>query len=200
MRRAFAISLTLAALLGGCAKFFGTVVDMPRDNAAAMIYNMPSAANLMGMPLGLSGTHMSVARSEDGVTWTYTRDGKPACAFTAFVSEESSETSLVWSEVSKLGGSGDEYDYMCSAVNVLGKESVAATLESRAADKVGAQQQIAALAPAHMASVYKEIGKELQRQTSGSQGGGGCSDLGTSAAQASCNGTRGLKDPTDRRY
>ncbi|WP_309623942.1 hypothetical protein [Novosphingobium sp.] len=195
MHKAFGMLASLLPLLGGCGQLFGTVVEMPRDSAATMLYNMGSAANLMDMPLGLSGTRMAVARSSDGVVWTYSRYGKPTCTFTAHVSEESAETSLVWSEVDEIGHEGE--DYLCAAVGVIGKESVAATLEGRAADTIGAQREIAALAPAHLSSVFKGISDEMTRQTRSETSD--CHELGTSAAQASCGGTRGLKDPTDRR-
>lgn len=195
MRKTFAIIIGLAPLLGGCGQLFGTVVDMPPDSAATMLYNMGSAANLMDMPLGLSGTRMMVARGSDGIVWTYSRYGKPTCTFTAHVSEESAETSLVWSEVDEIGTEGE--DYLCAAVNVIGKESVAATLENRAADTIGAQREIAALAPAHLASVFKGISEEVTRNTNANTSD--CHELGTSAAQASCGGARGLQDPTEKR-
>lgn len=195
MHKTFVIIMGLAPLLSGCGQLFGTVVEMPRDSAATMLYNMGAAANLMNMPLGLSGTRMAVAHSEDGVVWTYSRYGKPTCTFTAHVSEESAETSLVWSEVDELTRAGD--DYLCAAVGVIGKESVAATLEGRAADALRAQREIAALAPAHLASVFKGISDEVTRNANANTSD--CHELGTSAAQASCGGTRGLKDPTEKR-
>ena len=195
MRKTFAIIIGLAPLLSGCGQLFGSVVEMPRDSAATMLYNMGSGANLMDMPLGLSGIRMAVARSSDGVVWTYSRHGKPTCTFTAHVSEESAETSLVWSEVDEISAGGE--DYLCAAVGVIGTESVAATLEGRAADTIGAQREIAALAPAHLASVFKGISDEVTRNANANTSD--CHELGTSAAQASCGGTRGLKDPTEKR-
>lgn len=194
MHKMFAIIIGLAPFLGGCAQLFGTVVEMPRESAAAMLYNMGRGANLMDMPLGLSGTTIKVARTDDGVVWTYSRYGKPTCTFTAHVSEETAETSLVWSEVDELTRAGD--DYLCAAVGVIGKESVAATLEGRAADTIGAQREIAALAPAHMASVFKGIGDEVNRRATSDFDN--CHQMGTSADQATCGGARGLQDPTEK--
>lgn len=190
--------LLMCAALVGCGKLFGTVVDQPRAVAENTLYNMRQDANLMDMPLGLSGTTQTIARGGDGVVWTYSRWGKPVCTFTAHVSEESADTSLVWTGVETLVDETDN-SYLCAAVDLIGRESVAATLENRSADELGTQQRIASLAPAHVKSIFSEISQDLQRSKAQFDEGRNCARLRTSADQADCNGTHGLRDPTDRR-
>lgn len=197
MRGAIAIVIGFMPLVAGCGQLFGTVVDMPRDAAASMLYNMAGNADLMDMQIGLSGTTIAISHSSDGIVWTYSRFGKPACAFTAHVSEETAETSLVWSDVDDISAKGEDVEYMCAAINVIGKESVAATLENRAADAIKAQTEVAALTPAHLASVFKEVSEEVKRQSNSQTED--CSNLGTSAAQAACHGNSSLIDRSDRR-
>lgn len=194
LKRSFVIG-TLSLILGGCGELFGTVVDQPRDAVAGMIYNMPVSANVMGLAELVPGTKSRVGQTDAGIVWTFSVYGKDECRFTVHVKSESDSSSIVWSDIDELGN-GDRA-FLCDAVRITGEESVAATLEGRAADEAKVQHQLAAAVPANMASIQKTIGEEIVRQVNARPDD--CYKETTSAAQAACNGNNSLQEPKSDR-
>lgn len=190
MKRTLILPLIIS-MLSSCGELFGTVVSHPADAVSSMLYNMPNQANMMGFLDQLPGTSNRIRLSREGVVWTYAVYGKDECNFTAHVKRETDTSSVVWSDVEELGN-GDRA-YLCDAVQIVGEESIAATLEGRAADEVGMQRRLAAAVANNVGSVEKSIFEEVNRSINAKPDN--CHLLQTSADQAACNGDRSLKEP-----
>jgi hypothetical protein len=144
MRRHSVITMMGCALLAGCGELGATVVELPRAQAVELFYHIPGSADLMDLPLkeGRSAERR-VDRTPDGVAWTYLRKGSPVCQLTIHIREESATSSVVWTEVEKVAAYDD--NNLCAALDIAGSESVAATIEGRAANRERAENSIAAL-------------------------------------------------------
>lgn len=173
--------------LGGCGELFGDVVKLPRAAATSMIYNMPANANLMAMAGRFPEAEMRIATTEEGVVWTYRLSGQDACKFTAHVKEQDENTSVVWTSTEDVSAEGE--GYLCAAVRVVGKESVAATIEGRPADRIKVETELAGVMVDNMGSVHKTLGKQVEAAAAQMEPQD-CHKLGTSALQEQCRSGR----------
>lgn len=134
---------TICWLLAGCGELSGSAVQMSRRQTMQLLYDMPDTIDLTNFPLQGRNASKIVERSNEGVVWVYQFYGKPICRFTIHIKEQSERSSVVWTTLEEVGG--DPPNLMCQAAKIVGEESVAATLEGRAVNRVEIEQQIAAL-------------------------------------------------------
>lgn len=145
MRRRCWAFVSGCLLLTGCGELGGDVIELPRAEAVERFYFLAGPVDLMDLPLkhGMSSARL-VDRTAEGVTWTFMRKGEPVCRLTIHVKEETSTTSVIWTDVEKVAQYDD--NGLCAALDIVGNESVAAVIEGRAANRERAAQQIDALA------------------------------------------------------
>ena len=194
MNKSILAAATLCVLLSGCGELFGTVVDMPRDQAAMLIYNMPNQANAMWLVEHNPGSKLRSMLTEQGVVWIATKYGKEACRFTAHVKEEADDSSVVWTDLERIGEGDDQF--LCDSLKIAGEESVAAAIEARPIDENALQAKLASAVISDIGSVEKSIFEDISRTIKDQKGD--CSGASTSAGMAACNGDKSLLDPTDR--
>lgn len=143
MLRQVCRSAALCLLLTGCGEITGTVVDMQTAEVSNLLYHLPSKADLMEMPFLSPAASRTIDQIDTGVIWTYAINRKPVCLFTAHIKEDTSSTSVVWTDVAEVSGDGESP--MCDRLEIAGPESVAAALEGRAADRSMVERRIAAM-------------------------------------------------------
>jgi hypothetical protein len=183
MSRAVLLSIPACLMLGACGELFGDLVQQPRDATIMMVYNMPSADNLMMLPQRFPNVTVRAGTSEEGVVWTYLMDGKEACRFTAHVKEETPTSSVVWTEMDDVSAEGE--GYLCETVRIAGEESVAAVLEGRPVNRQAVEAAIAAAMVNNMGSVHKTLGRQVEAATAEFEPRD-CHRLGTTAQQQAC--------------
>lgn len=188
MRHAIAIALAVTAL-SGCGRLFADVVQQPQSIVLNQIQYMPNAANLMEMPQRFPNARMRVERGDGEINWIYSISGQDVCRFTAHVAEEGEYSSTVWTSSEDIGSGGE--GYLCGSVNAAGKESVAATIEGRPADRMKVEKELAAVMVGNMASVQKTLGKQIEDMAPKKTE---CREYGSQALQDACRSREFLRD------
>ncbi|MFC0588142.1 hypothetical protein ACFFF7_01810 [Novosphingobium aquiterrae] len=151
--------LPLLAMPAGCDQLFADVVHQPQSVVLNQLHYMPNAANLMEMPRRFPNTAMRIDSGDGVINWTYAIGGQDSCRFTAHVAKEGEDRSTVWTTIEDISPGGE--GYLCGSINVAGKESVAATLEGRAGDRMKVEKELALVMVGNMASVQKSLGKQI---------------------------------------
>lgn len=188
MRQAVAITLSLAAL-AGCGRLFADVVQQPQSVVLNQIQYMPNAANLMEMPQRFPNAKMRIERGDEAIHWIYSIGGQDVCRFTAHVAEEGENSSTVWTSSKDISSGGE--GYLCGSVNAAGKESVAATIEGRPADRMKVEKELAAVMVGNMASVHKTLGKQIQDMAPEKKE---CREYGSEKMQEACRTREFLRE------
>lgn len=188
MRHALCLVLSLLPA-GGCARLFADVVHQPKSVIVNQLHYMPNAANLMALPQRFPSSTLQVTATADEVNWTYSLGGKEVCRFTAHVADEGQDRSTVWTTSEDI--SSDGQGFLCGAVNVAGKESVAATIEGRAADRQKVETELAAVVVTNYASMQKSIAKEMTDMAPPKTQ---CREYGSQEMQDACRTREFLRD------
>lgn len=188
MRQVLAIALSLAVLTG-CGRLFADVVQQPQSVVLSQIQYMPNAANLMEMPQRFPNARMRIERGDGVINWIYSIGGQDACRFTAHVAKEGENSATVWTSSEDISASGE--GYLCGSVNAAGKESVAATIEGRPADRMKVEKELAAVMVGNMASVHKTLGKQIQDMAPEKQE---CREYGNQKMQDACRTREFLRE------
>jgi hypothetical protein len=177
------VLLGLIVSLAGCGELFGDLVKHPRPVVANMLYNMPSSTNLMDLPQLFPNMTKTIALTPEGVVWTYSISGQPACRFTAYVKEETAGSSVVWTDMEDVSQNGQQF--VCASIKTVGEESVAATLEGRPADRARVERELTAVMVENFGSLQNTIADqmvELAPKNDDSE----CQSLDTTAKQRAC--------------
>ena len=185
---------TLCMLLGACGELFGSVVEMPRNQAAMLIYNLPRQADVMGLVEYSPGISLRSMLTNEGVVWIASKNGEDACRFTAHVKADTEAASVIWTDIKTIGQSDQQF--LCDTLHIAGEESVAAAIEGRPANETAVQAKLANAMVSNIGSVERSIFDDISKTFQSKEDD--CSGLSTSADLAACQGDDSLRDPTDR--
>ena len=133
-----------AMLLGAGCSGRERVVAEPLDMVQAKLSMMPEQADAMDLAMQMMGTDFHMEPGAEQLVWHFTKDGADYCRFTVkLVAAGPSKTRVITraedateaaDATVAAGGRRPDYSYLCYVARIAGDESVAATLENRAAN------------------------------------------------------------------